>query len=627
MPTGFDNSILDPSNYKQIYIFTVARNKESSSANGADFKVSWLDDTNSTGNSIINLGSSTEFYNSDYTNPDRKTLSTMTVELGADVYNFYRGSIIGEGSLTKTGAGFLALNGANTYTGGTFVNNGQLEINGSISGDATTTDSGIISGSGTIGGTLYNYNKAIAGNSSGSGNLTMENLVSSGELVAQNENTKFVVNGAANVEGSTLTIQNALPGESEILTANSITGNLKNSSNKISGLLSSTAKIENNKIVSAVEVTNNIGDLNSTQAQTLDALKNISANSTDNNLRRVLNFDAETTKTSLSEIGSTNSAEIFSVVQQSSVVNKVLSERLATAFSMQDFNFNVGGNNFADGENTLVLPMSVEMPYQVDNNAWVKFTKNWGELKGGANYHGQAISGGYDRKISDSWRTGIFVSYNASSLGAKNSSGNIYDTRGGIYAGYHKGANDAFIYFDAGKVRNKSQRYISTLGLGAEAKYTGNIFEIGGEFKHNLQPEKIWSVSPFINLQYSILSQDAYSETGAGIFNQQFNHKRNDYFAGHIGVEFKRNFGRGNFSARLGIKHAFTGADNNLNFKYEGGNNFYSLKNNQNKTHFVMSVAGENEFAKGWILGGDVAFQKGSHDRDLSASVMLRKLW
>ena len=126
--TGLDADVLDRADYKQIYIFTAARNKESSAANGGDFKVSWLDDTNSSGNSIINLGSATELYGTDYTNPDRKTLSNMTVDLNADIFNFYRGSIIGEGSVTKTGEGFLSLNGANTYTGGTFVNNGQLEI-------------------------------------------------------------------------------------------------------------------------------------------------------------------------------------------------------------------------------------------------------------------------------------------------------------------------------------------------------------------------------------------------------------------------------------------------------------------------------------------------------------------
>ena len=143
-----------------------------------------------------------------------------------------------------------------------------------------------------------------------------------------------------------------------------------------------------------------------------------------------------------------------------------------------------------------------------------------------------------------------------------------------------------------------------------------------------MTPEKSVAISPFINLQYSNLKQDAYNETGAGIFNQHVNSEKNNYFAGTLGVEFKRVLSKGNYAARIGVKHAFSGANPELNFSYEGNsNNFYTLKNNQNKTHFVLSLSGENEFAHGWILGGDVAWQKGSHDKDLSASVILRKVW
>jgi outer membrane autotransporter protein len=143
-----------------------------------------------------------------------------------------------------------------------------------------------------------------------------------------------------------------------------------------------------------------------------------------------------------------------------------------------------------------------------------------------------------------------------------------------------------------------------------------------------LQPERIWHVSPYINLQYSGMKQDAYAETGAGVFNQHVEAKRNNYFAGQLGVEFKRQFLHGHYAARLGVKHAFTGADPELNFSYEGdANHAYTLQNNQDKTHLVLSFGGENEFAKGWILGGDVQLQKGSHDKDVSASVMLRKVW
>ena len=143
-----------------------------------------------------------------------------------------------------------------------------------------------------------------------------------------------------------------------------------------------------------------------------------------------------------------------------------------------------------------------------------------------------------------------------------------------------------------------------------------------------MTPDKNYSISPYINLQYSHLNQNSYSEEGAGIFNQHVDSKSNNYFAGKLGIEYKRNFKKGNYAARIGIKHAFTGADPELNFNYEGdANNSYTLKNNQDKTHFILSISGENEFANGWVLGGDVQLQKGSHDKDVSASVMLRKVW
>ncbi len=124
------------------------------------------------------------------------------------------------------------------------------------------------------------------------------------------------------------------------------------------------------------------------------------------------------------------------------------------------------------------------------------------------------------------------------------------------------------------------------------------------------------------------MKQDAFAETGAGIFNQHVDAKRNNYFAGQLGVELKRQFRHGHYAARIGVKHAFTGADPALNFSYEGdAGHAYRLENNQDKTHVVLSIGGENEFAHGWMLGGDIQLQKGRHDRDVSASVMVRKVW
>ena len=95
-----------------------------------------------------------------------------------------------------------------------------------------------------------------------------------------------------------------------------------------------------------------------------------------------------------------------------------------------------------------------------------------------------------------------------------------------------------------------------------------------------------------------------------------------------MGVELKRYLGHGSYALRLGVKHAFGGADPELQFNYEGDTgNRYTLRNNQDKTHAVVRLSGETEFAKGWQLAGDVQWQKGTHDKDLSASMMLRRVW
>jgi autotransporter-associated beta strand protein len=58
----------------------------------------------------------------------------------------------GAGGIKKNGNGILTLNGANTYTGTTIVNGGELRVGGSIAKSAlTTVNGGVLSGTGSIG--------------------------------------------------------------------------------------------------------------------------------------------------------------------------------------------------------------------------------------------------------------------------------------------------------------------------------------------------------------------------------------------------------------------------------------------------------------------------------------------
>ncbi|WP_029544661.1 autotransporter domain-containing protein [Selenomonas sp. AB3002] len=485
------------------------------------------------------------------------------------------------------------------------------------------------------------YNHGTIGSAYSDKSMTINgNLVSDGTLsgYAGGDLGNIVVNGTANVEGSTISVTNALPDETmTVLKAGTVTGALANPDGKpyaATGMLSTTGTIEGNTVKVTAHSANNLGEVTAEQAEAYDAMnamqKKLVGDARRNEMRSLYSLDSSAAKSALTELGSSAAPQMTSLVQQSTVADRVISDRLSTAFATKPVEVTLPVSHFADGEEEKGLNMNVELPVAQDNNAWVKFTKNWGDLRGGADYHGSAISGGYDRMLSENWRGGVFLSYQTMGLGARAGSGNIYDTRFGIYAGYHKDAADAYLYADYGWIRNKLRRGISALGLGAEARYNSNLVEIGGEYKYDLHARdgKIWHVSPYAGLQLSWLNQKSYAENGAGIFNQHVSGKHNTYFAGQLGVELKRYLPRGSYGMRLGVKHAFAGADPELSFCYEGNDSrFYSLRNSQDKTHFIFALSGDTEFANGWFLNGEARLQKGAHDKDLLASVTLRKVW
>ncbi len=637
---GLDVTDNADADWENIDVFLVARGKKTDEAHGENFTVAYLDDRGSDNSSVINLGSASEAYGTDAAHPSRKTLANMTVNLDENVVNVYGGTITGEGQVIKTGEGALVLTGNNTHTGMTTVNAGTLAINGTLAGDATTDGTGYLMGSGEIGGTLNNQAVAVAG-FLGEGNLTVNNLNSEGGMLIANDNassnTKFIVNNTANLDNTMVLVADSLPEKTyEVLKAGSITGSIYNNSanpEAVSGMVSQSGEINGGVISVKTIMADNLGEASSAQRETMTAMNRMYHNLPEarrEEMRRLYNLEPESAKEALTDIGSSRAGETLSIVQTNTLVSHVISDRLNTAFSMEPVNVRISGNNLADDGTDNGLDVPVNLPVATENGAWVKFTKNWGDLKSGANYHGSAISGGYDKAFGKNTRGGLFVAYNTMNLGTDTSASNIYDTRIGIYGGYHKGARDAYWYADYGWQRNSLRRRLSQLVLDAEADYRSYIAEIGGEYKYDLHAEdgKIWHVSPYVNMQLSYMRQNGYNEQGANGYNQQVPSQSNTYFAMGMGVEWKRYLGVGSYAMRLGVKHALSGADPKLKFNYEGDNGHsYTLNNSQDKTHVVLGISGETEFTKGWQAGGDVMLQKGAHDKDLTASIMLRRVW
>ena len=249
-------------------------------------------------------------------------------------------------------------------------------------------------------------------------------------------------------------------------------------------------------------------------------------------------------------------------------------------------------------------------------------------MRDGADYHSSTTLLGWDKAVAPFWRAGVYAGYSKTGFSDATAGNELKDTRVGLYAGYNKAGREGLVFLNYGWLRNELHRVV--MGMTAGADYHSRILELGGEYLYDLHAQKDvpWHVRPYVNVQLSRLWQDRYSETGAGVFNQVVDSKHNNYFGAGAGVEFKRYLAGGNYAIRAGIRRAVSGAEPKLRYSYMGDQaNTYNMDNVQDKTHFVLSVGGETQLAKGWSLGGDAAFQRGRRDKDWSCGVSVKHTW
>ncbi|MBQ9572993.1 MAG: autotransporter domain-containing protein [Acidaminococcaceae bacterium] len=492
---------------------------------------------------------------------------------------------------------------------------------------------GLFTNHGTIGAASKDTTMKITGD-----------LVSDGTLQAYAGGTGgyIDVSGRADINGSDVKIANwsdALPGESiTVVKAASIIGDTKTpvgTSYAVSGMMSAQNEIKDNVLSVVTKAENNLGAMDASQSETFGAMVAI-----DNSLKAngdprreemqpLFSLSPAAAKEALSAISSNASAQSMAVAQRSMMTHHILSSRLNEAFMPKPVKVKLPeaslNDTAADG-----LDVSLKLLEPAENDIWLKFGKNWGDLKDGADYHSSTTLLGYDKAVAPNWRVGAFAGYSSTGFSDNTANNELKDTRFGLYAGYNKAGREAMAYLDFGWMRNKLRRGIPGMGLTANARYHSRILELGGEYLYDLHAAKNtpWHVRPYVNAQLSRLWQNGYSEEGAGVFNQVVQGKHNDYFGMGAGIEFKRYLKGGNYAVRAGVRHAFAGAEPKLRYSYMGdAANTYDMRNVQDKTHFVLSIGGEAEVAKGWSIGGDAGFTRGRHDKDFSCSVTVKRMW
>ena len=491
----------------------------------------------------------------------------------------------------------------------------------------------------------YFINRGTIGAVDSESSMTIDgDLLSDGTLqgVAGGSAGTIEVTGSANINNSTVIAKGMLPGDTfTVLTAaEGVTGSPKNNSEDSAyklGLLLETGAVSADGTkaeVTAVAV-KDLEDADTVQNETYHAMiamadkLKVNRDPRRNEMLPLFTQTPAQARETLSSIGSNASAKSMALAQRSTVIQHLLSSRLKDAFTVKETKANIPLQHLDESQDEGV-PVTLRTLEPADNDIWLKFGKNWGDMRNDTDYHSTATLLGWDKAYGKNWRAGVFAGYGKTSFSDNIASNELRDVRFGLYGGYCKGRSEGLVYLDYGWLRNKLRRGITNLGLTVGADYHSRILELGGEYLYDLQAEKNvpWHVRPYVNAQLSRLWQNSYREEGAGIYNQVVDSKHNDYFGMGAGVEFKRYLAGGSYAIRAGVKHAFAGAEPKLRYSYMGNQaNTYDMRNVQDKTHFVLSIGGEAEVAKGWTVGGDATFQRGSHDKDWSCSVTVKRMW
>ncbi len=156
----------------------------------------------------------------------------LTVNSGGS--SAYSGVLSGTGRLIKSGAGTLTLNGANTYTGSTTINDGLLVVNGSLAGTVTIGANGRLGGSGKT-GSLSVTGTVAPGNSIGTLNVGGSLTFAAGstyqvEVSPTGISDQIIATGTVTINGGTVSVltggaTNFLPLTTyTILSGSSVTG-------------------------------------------------------------------------------------------------------------------------------------------------------------------------------------------------------------------------------------------------------------------------------------------------------------------------------------------------------------------------------------------------------------------
>jgi autotransporter-associated beta strand protein len=464
-------------------------------------------------------------------------------------------SSLGSGSFVKRGSGTVTLKGTNTFTGATTVAAGTLAVDGSLDGAVTVASGARLAGTGTLGGSVTVQTGGILAPGASIGTLTVGSLTFGGryevEYRAPDAGAPLVASGSGQ----------SLRGRNTLLDAGLAPADQDADLVVVTG----TATLQ----PSATIVLQPTG----TDASFEEAFTR--AGNTNNAIEYlILRGEGGVTGTfvALSDAGATldyrsagGAAEDVWLVLTDTTAPVVVTGTAPAPYVLPGTilrpRCDVG---VAPGETCAIVEGDL---LSFDQNA--EGARPGTEADGGAGIVGLARS--FDTGIE----AGVAYAYRSGDLDLSDGTGTGDLTRHGgiLWAEWTDGAMDLRGWFGLGSMTVESRRD-TALGSTARADVDATELSLSVEARRWFDTGPALSVSPVLGLDLGRISQDGYTETGAGPENFTAEDTTRNSLATRLGVELRKAGETGGrryeLTGGLGWQHEWSDTSTGISGTYAG---------------------------------------------------------
>ena len=461
--------------------------------------------------------------------------------------------------LAKLGTGTLILTGANTYSGGTQVDGGTLEIDNTTGSGTGTGAVSVASGATLLGtGTVGTGSSAVtvaSGGTLGAGTAsTIGALAINGTLNLQSGSTTALriegttagvtydqinVTGAVTLGGTlSLSYGGFTPvagGSFELITSSTgVTGNFTSIVNPLANALTFTSSYDASDFtLSVTAIQNSFTPFaqNPNQLAVARNLNNVASDPRETALISYLN--------NLPGAALPNAFTELSPIQQTSVAQNSLSvsraafgtleNRLSAVrsgsngLSLSQFNLidqNIPAASLIAGTD---LPTNVKAFTPAPDNRWGFFAAadgDFGDINGGSlspdsSYHGAGFTLGSDYRVTPALALGFAAGYDWNKTDFDNSGSNVVanSIRFGPYATWKDKTGD-WIDGTLGGAYHWYESARDTIGGMADSHSNGTEFDTSLKYGHDFQAGA-WTLTPTFGFDYLHLNIGDYTESGS----------------------------------------------------------------------------------------------------------------